>query len=68
MKYQFTMFSEKYKPVSTIVEANFRMDFAQHKEPYKKAITQICIKRGWTVADLKKYGYGVWKVRKAEEE
>ena len=66
-KYQFTMFAEKYKPVSTTVEAEFRMDFAQHKKPYRDALIKICTQRSWVIADLKKYGYDTWKVRKVEE-
>lgn len=62
-KYQFTLFAEKYKPVSTIVEANSRMDFAKKGKPYITAMQNICAKRLWTLEDLKRFGYNSWKVR-----
>lgn len=65
-KYQFTMYSEKFRPVSTIVEADTRQDFVNKGKPYIKAIQNICVKRGWTMKDLINFGYGKWQVRKVE--
>lgn len=64
-KYQFTLFTKdgKYKPVSCIVEANNRLEFVNHGEAFKRAITKICAQRHWTQTDLIKYGYKIWKVR-----
>jgi hypothetical protein len=67
MKYQFTMYSEKCKPVSCIVEAETRQDFIVGDRPaYKKAIQKIMVKRGWTLKDLAEYGYGKSQIRKVE--
>lgn len=65
-KYQFTMYAEKYKPVSCIVDAENRMDFALGKEPFRRAIQKICAKRCWTYEELMANGYTKWKVRKVE--
>jgi hypothetical protein len=66
-KYQFTLFSKTSKPVSTIVEAESRQDFVLQKAPYIKAMQKIMAKRGWSMADVKQYGYTTWKVKKADE-
>lgn len=65
-KYQFTMFAEKYRPISTIVEAETRQDFVLKKAPFVKAIQNLCMKRSWTTKDLAREGYTTWKVRKME--
>ena len=67
IKYQFTIFSEKYKPVACIVEAENRQEFANKGKAYKDAVAKICIKRSWDIKDLMEYGYNTWKVRKVEE-
>lgn len=66
MKYQVTFFDKenRYKPVATIIEAPHRV--AIYQGEYKKAIVNICQKRGWTVKEFKNYGYVNWKCRKAE--
>lgn len=74
MELQVTIYSKKYKPISTIVEMPMKDYVAKNTLPYKrKAITRICLKRGWSSADLKKYGYNevktrVYDVKKIEEE
>lgn len=65
-KYQFTLFSDKYKPVSTVVEADNMLQILKHEKPYFKAIEKICAKRCWQPSDLQKYGYTKSKVRKWE--
>ena len=68
-KFQFTLYSENYKPVSCVIEAKNRMDFNAHnKDKYIKAIQKICTKRHWNKSDLEKYGYNKYKIRKLEEE
>lgn len=66
-KYQFTLFSNKYKPVACVVNATNRQEFVNKGKAYKDAITKICIKRNWQIKDLMEYGYTTWKVRKIEE-
>ena len=66
-KFQFTLFSEKYKPVACVVEATGRIDFVMKKAPYKKAMERILAKRNWSTKDLKNYGYNTWKVREVIE-
>lgn len=68
MKYQFTMFSDNYKPVACVVEAEGRLDFYSKGEPYKQAVKKICLKRGWTQKDLKEYGYKKFAVMLAEKQ
>lgn len=64
--YQFTMWSSKGNaPVSCIVEANSRLDFASDTIYRRKAILAICTKRGWSKKDLEKFGYTTFKVRNA---
>lgn len=64
-KYQFTMWSSKgFAPVATTIDATSRLDFASDTPTKRKAMQQICIKRGWTRADLvNRYGYNSFKVR-----
>lgn len=68
LKYQFTMFSENYKPVACIVEAEGRLGFYGGGKEYQEAIKKICIKRGWTTKDLKKYGYNKFAVMVADKQ
>ena len=67
IKYQLTMFSEKYKPIATTVFAESRQDFVYNRKPYKDAIIKICAKRSWTLKDLEENGYTKWRVRKVED-
>lgn len=67
IKYQFTMFSEKYKPIAAIVYAESRQDFVLRKQPFKDALIKICTKRSWTLKDLADNGYEKWRVRKVED-
>jgi hypothetical protein len=66
-RYQFTMWSTKGNaPVAATIEANSRLDFASDTEFRRKAIQQICARRGWTTHDLYTvHGYGKYKVRLA---
>ena len=66
-RYQFTMWSIKgFAPVAATVEANSRLDFASDTPFKRKAMAQICNKRGWSKADLvDRYGYTSYKVRLA---
>ncbi|MEK6879182.1 MAG: hypothetical protein AABY22_06210 [Nanoarchaeota archaeon] len=66
IQYQFTMFSEKHKPIATTVYAESRQDFVFRKKPFRDALIKICTKRGWSMKDLEDNGYGKWKVRKLE--
>ena len=65
-KFQVTLFSEKYKPVSCIVYAENRQEIMRKGEAYKEALRTICGKRSWTVRDLKEYGYTKLKAREVE--
>ncbi len=70
MKIQMTLFSEKYKPISTIIKVESAKDFRENFKTHRnKAITNICIKRFWDLDDLKYYGYELssLKYRKVEE-
>ena len=62
MQYQVTLLCAdgKYKPVSTIVNASEGMDKNIIR---RKGIENICLKRLWTSADLKKFGYTQLKMR-----
>lgn len=66
MKYQVTFFDKEghHKPVATVINANSRHEIALGL--WKDAAKKICIKRGWTYQDLKKYGYTIWKCRLVE--
>lgn len=58
MELQVTIFSQKYKPVSTIVTIPMKEVVAKNFKPYKdKGVIKICQKRKWTLNDLKRYGY-----------
>lgn len=65
-KFQFTLFSENYMPVATIVRVESREDLKSGKSGYIKAIQQICAKRSWDSSDLMAYGYKKFKVREVE--
>lgn len=68
---QYTLFctTGKYKPVSCLIEIQNVKDFNLHPEVYKrKAIEKMCLKRYWTAADLKRYGYTQIKCRRYEEK
>ena len=62
MQYQVTLLCAdgRFKPVSTIVNASEGMDKNIIR---KKGIENICLKRLWTSADLKKFGYTQSKMR-----
>ncbi len=66
MQYQVTLLCAdgRYKPVSTIVNASEGMD---RKIILKKGIENICYKRLWNAADLKRYGYTQTKMRVYDE-
>ena len=67
IKYQFTMFSEKYKPIACVVYAENRQAFVLRQKPFKDALIKLCCKRSWTLKDLDDNGYVTWKVRKVVE-
>ena len=63
-QYQVTIFcvSGKYKPVSCIVRMDTTLREEQGNKEFvnrlrTKGITTICNKRGWSGADLERYGY-----------
>ena len=67
-QYQVTLLcaSGKYRPVSAIVTDD--SETMDKKAILKKGIETICIKRLWTSADLKKYGYTQQKMREYDKE
>lgn len=70
MTYQVTLFADKYKPVSALVDTD-PIDMT-NKEAKKKIVSagikKICVKRLWKSTDLKRYGYGRAKVREYKPE
>lgn len=74
MQLQVTILSEKYKPISTLVEIPMTDVVKKNFEPYKlKGLEKICIQRNFIKGDLKRYGYTKVKCRiydkqKIEEE
>lgn len=63
-EYQVTVMCEngKYKPVSCIIKREQDDVLTIGKEAFtrevrKAGIIKICQKRGWTAADLKRFGY-----------
>lgn len=67
---QYTLYctNGKYKPVSCIIEIENPKMYNENPEFYKKkAIEKICLKRYWTGADLKRYGYTKIKCRRYEK-
>ncbi len=66
MKIQVTFFCEtnKYKPVSTIIEVPSSYHFVKNKAYWiGRAKTSIMAKRYWTSADMEKFGYTIHKER-----
>ena len=65
-KFQFTFFSDKYKPVACIIETEYNIIQVvdNEKEFRKMAIVKICQKRSWTYSDFKKYGYSKFKYKR----
>lgn len=68
MKFQLTMFSKKHKPVACIIEADSRVELYNKGKAYHDAVKKICTKRGWSSADLKRYGYDTFAVMKIEQD
>ena len=66
MKYQVTIYNaeNKYRPISTIIDLNTD----DKKTIINEGVKKICVKRFWTGADLKKWGYTQAKYRKYTEE
>ena len=67
-QYQVTLISTTgaYKPVSTIIEADEKMNInilADHKKLIEQGIEKICFKRLWSNYELKKFGYTKAKIR-----
>jgi len=69
MKYQVTLFcaSGKYKPVASIIDVDHIETREQKLAAIRKGTEKICIKRLWSSAELKKYGYTKAKIRRVEE-
>lgn len=63
-KYQVTIFCSngKYKPIGTIIETKEEME---KKVIVSKGLEKICIKKRWTNAERKKWGYDIAKIRDA---
>lgn len=72
-EYQVTIFSEKYKPISTIVRSTTDYDVTRKAEDNKKVrhegIKKICQLRSWKYRDMtEKYGYTRASVRRYDKE
>lgn len=69
-KFQFTFFSEHYKPVACIIltEKNFVEVVKNERDFVKMAIVKVCQKRGWTKKEFTDFGYGTYKFRRVKEE
>lgn len=64
MLVQITLYSEKYKPMSTIIEVPNAQEFLDNKREYKdRAIDKICAQRKTSRYWLKYYGYTIIKYR-----
>lgn len=66
VKIQCTLFNTtgQYRPVSTVIEVYSVAVFkACYKDYKKKAITKICLQRGWTQRELDMYNYNEFKAR-----
>lgn len=66
-QYQVTLMCNngKYRPVSCIITCE-ELDLSNKEEKkglVQKGVQKICVKRYWSNADLKKYGYTGAKVR-----
>lgn len=76
MQLQVTIFhkTNKYKPISTLVEIPMTDVVKKNYQPYKsKAIEKICLQRRWRYADMVNMGYTkvsarVYDKQKIEEE
>ena len=71
MKIQFTLFTSNnsYKPVSCLLDIPSPDFLKTHtKELKKQGIKKICCQRYWTGADLKKYGYDLYKMKIYKED
>lgn len=64
MKYQVTIYNltNTYRPISTVVES----DTVERAKA--KGLANILHKRGWTMVDIKKYGYTAIKCREYDEK
>ena len=70
IKIQVTLFDveNRYKPVSTLIEVESVSYYNEHaKEELNRAIKYIRQKRGWTIAQLREYGYTDYKIRVYKE-
>lgn len=76
MQLQVTIFhkTNKYKPISTLVEIPMADVVKKNYQPYKsKAIEKICLKRRWRYAEMVQMGYTkiscrIYDKEKIEEE
>ena len=73
MDYQVTLLCKtgQYKPVSAVVSSDVLIDVKDkvaRKPLVDRAILKICITRGWSGNDLKKYGYTLLKMREYDLE
>lgn len=77
IEYQVTLLcvDDTYKPVSTLVKREQKsqtmnlLNFpAEKKKIIDEGIAKICIKRGWTTADLEEFGYIKGRARKYDRE
>lgn len=62
--------TREYRPVSAIVkheEVNL-LDQTARREVMRAGIRKICIKRGWSLLDLKRYHYNTTKVREYDKQ
>lgn len=67
VQYQVTLLctNGKYRPVSTLLNGEENADL---KAVSTRGIRKICASRGWTSADLKRYGYLKSKIRVYDKE
>jgi hypothetical protein len=68
---QVTLFdkSNKYRPISTLIEVNSIEEYNNNKKEYQqKAVQKIAAKRYLTISELKKQGYTSRKVREYTSE
>lgn len=65
MKYQVTIYAEKYKPISTIVDVK---DTLSRSEIIARGVLKIAQKKYWNKSDMIKYGYTKVKCREYEEK
>lgn len=71
-EYQVTILCDtrEYRPVSAIVkhEEVDLLDQTARREVMRAGIRKICIKRGWSIADLKRFHYSLTKVREYDKQ